>query len=83
MPGGSLGFMRLIRVGILQKEPEKENQPEKENILIILDDIWREINLEKVGIPFKDDKTICKLVLVSRDENRLRKEMGAQKCFLI
>ena len=66
-----------------KKEPEKENQPEKENILIILDDIWREINLEKVGIPFKDDKTICKLVLVSRDENRLRKEMGAQKCFLI
>ena len=72
-----------------KKEPEKENQPEKkkeqkkENILIILDDIWREINLEKVGIPFKDDLTICKLVLVSRDENRLRKEMGAQKCFPI
>ena len=72
-----------------KKEPEKENQPEKEkeqkkeNILIILDDIWREITLERVGIPFKDDLTICKLVLVSRDENRLRKEMGAQKCFPI
>ena len=54
-----------------KKEPEKENQPEKEKeqkkekILIILDDIWKEINLEKVGIPFKDDQTICKLVLVS------------------
>ena len=72
-----------------KKEPEKENQSEKEkeqkkeNILIILDDIWREINLEKVGIPFKDDQTICKLVLVSRDKNRLRRDMGAQKCFQI
>ena len=72
-----------------KKEPEKENQQEKEkeqkkeNILIILDDIWREINLEKVGIPFKDDQTICKLVLVSRDIDLLRKEMGAQKYFQI
>ena len=72
-----------------KKEPEKENQPEKEkeqkkeNILIILDDIWTEINLEKVGIPFKDDLAICKLVLVSRDENQLCKEMGVQKCFSI
>ena len=72
-----------------KKEPEKENQPEKEKeqkkekILIILDDIWKEINLEKVGIPFKDDQTICKLVLVSRDANLLRKDMGAQKCFQI
>ena len=72
-----------------KKEPEKENQPEKEKeqkkekILIILDDIWKEINLEKVGIPFKDDQTICKLVLVSRDTNILRKDMGTQKCFQI
>ena len=75
----------------LQKknQPEKENQQEKEKeqkkekILIFLDDIWKEINLERVGIPFKDDQTICKLVLVSRDANLLRKDMGAQKCFKI
>ena len=72
-----------------KKESEKENQTEKEKeqkkekILIILDDIWKEINLERVGIPFKDDQTICKLVLVSRDANLLRKDMGAQKCFQI
>ena len=41
------------------------------------------INLEKVGIPFKDDQTICKLLLVSRDANLLCKDMGAQKCFPI
>ena len=48
-----------------------------------MDDIWKKINLEIVGIPFKDDQTICKLVLVSRDANLLRKDMGAQKCFQI
>ena len=48
-----------------------------------MDDIWKEINLEKVGIPFKDDQTICKLVLVSRDANLLCKDMRAQKCFPI
>ena len=74
-----------------KKEPEKENQSEKEKeqkkekILIILDDMWKKINLEKVGIPFTDDQTICKLVLVSRDANLLLKDMGvgAQKCFRI
>ena len=65
------------------KEPEKEKDQKKEKILIILDDIWKKINLETVGIPFKDDQTICKLVLVSRDANLLRKDMGAQKCFQI
>ena len=66
-----------------KKEPEKEKEQKKVKILIILDDIWKEINLEKVGIPFKDDQTICKLVLVSRDANLLCKDMGAQKCFPI
>ena len=38
-----------------KKESEKEKEQKKEKIFIILDDIWKEINLEKVGIPFKDD----------------------------
>ena len=68
-----------------EKDPEKEKEQKKEKILIILDDIWKEIKLEKVGIPFKDDQTICKLVLVSRDANLLHKDMevGAQECFQI
>ena len=36
-----------------EKEQEKDMEQKKEKILIILDDIWKEINLEKVGIPFK------------------------------
>ncbi|XP_034706661.1 probable disease resistance protein At4g27220 isoform X2 [Vitis riparia] len=49
-------------------------------ILIILDDIWTEIDLEKVGIPCKGDETQCKIVLASRDD-LLCKDMGAQRCF--
>uniref|UniRef100_F6H5Y2 AAA+ ATPase domain-containing protein n=1 Tax=Vitis vinifera TaxID=29760 RepID=F6H5Y2_VITVI len=55
----------------------------KEKILIILDDIWKEVDLEKVGIPCKDDQTKCKIVLASRNEDILRKDMGAKQCFPI
>ena len=56
----------------------------KEKILIILDDVWREVNLEDVGIPCKDDdQKDCKLVLSSRDDDLLLQDMGTQKCFQI
>ena len=54
----------------------------KKKILIILDDIWKEVDLEKVGTP-KDDQTKCKIVLASTIEALLRKDMGAQECFPI
>ncbi|KAJ9682547.1 hypothetical protein PVL29_018465 [Vitis rotundifolia] len=50
-------------------------------ILIILDDIWTEVDLEEVGIPSKGDETQCKIVLASRDGDLLCKDMGAQICF--
>ncbi|XP_034707087.1 probable disease resistance protein At1g61300 [Vitis riparia] len=54
----------------------------EEKILIILDDIWTEVDLEQVGIPSKDDIwTQCKIVLASRDGDLLCKGMGAQRCF--
>ena len=56
----------------------------KEKILIILDDIWKEVNLEEVGIPScidDDQKEYCKTVLTSRDEDLLLQDMGAQVCF--
>ena len=58
----------------------KEELMKEGKILIILDDIWTEIDLEKVGIPCKGDETQCKLVLASRDD-LLCKDMGAQRCF--
>ncbi|XP_034707034.1 probable disease resistance protein At1g52660 [Vitis riparia] len=62
---------------------ELKQRLKKETILIILDDIWKEVDLEKVGIPSKDDQKKCKIVLASRNEAVLRKDMGAQECFPI
>ena len=62
----------------------------REKILIILDDIWKEIHdLEEIGIPYckddDDDKNECKIVLTCRDGygEQLCKDMGAQICFLV
>ncbi|XP_054824334.1 probable disease resistance protein At4g27220 isoform X3 [Prosopis cineraria] len=74
----------IIRANCLCERIEREK-----NILIILDDIWEEINLEKLGIPFldiwgkissdklgshsKDDYKGCKLLLTSRSQDILLK----------
>ncbi|RVW88156.1 Disease resistance protein [Vitis vinifera] len=41
---------------------------DEKTILIILDDLWAELELEKVGIPSPDDHKGCKLVLTSRNK---------------
>lgn len=51
------------------------------NILVILDDIWRKLDLTEVGIPCGDDHIGCKLLFTSRDLNVLNCEMGTQKEF--
>ena len=55
----------------------------KEKILIVFDDIWKEVNLEEVGIPCckDDDQKDCKILLASRDEDLLLQDMCAQECF--
>ncbi|KAJ9682527.1 hypothetical protein PVL29_018446 [Vitis rotundifolia] len=60
---------------------ELKQRLQKEKILIILDDIWKLVCLEEVGIPSKDDQKGCKIVLASRNEDLLRKDMGAGECF--
>ncbi|XP_028780987.1 probable disease resistance protein At4g27220 [Neltuma alba] len=51
------------------------------SILVILDDIWDVLKLEKLGIHLNDQK-VCKLLLTSRNQEILRK-MKTQKDFLI
>ncbi|XP_034707560.1 disease resistance protein UNI-like isoform X3 [Vitis riparia] len=62
---------------------ELNHRLKKEKILITLDDIWKEIDLEEVGIPCKDDPTECKVVLTSRDLHLIRQYMDEETCFLI
>nr|XP_034926490.1 probable disease resistance protein At4g27220 [Populus alba]XP_034926491.1 probable disease resistance protein At4g27220 [Populus alba]XP_034926492.1 probable disease resistance protein At4g27220 [Populus alba] len=48
-------------------------------VLVILDDIWKELKLEDVGIPHEG----CKILMSSRNEYVLSREMGANKNFPI
>ena len=62
---------------------EMKQRLKNEKILIILDDIWREIDLDRIGIPSCKDNDVkeCKIVFTCRDEELLYKGMGAQICF--
>ncbi|KAL5541195.1 hypothetical protein UlMin_042668 [Ulmus minor] len=51
-----------------------------DKILIILDDIWSELELSKAGIYFNaDDQRGCKILLVSRDQEVLYSGMRVRK----
>ena len=63
-----------VRTARLNERIKKEKK-----ILIILDDIWAQLDLEEVGIPFGDDHKGCKIGLTSRNKHVLSNEMGTQK----
>ncbi|XP_031271127.1 probable disease resistance protein At4g27220 [Pistacia vera] len=51
-------------------------------ILVILDNIWEELNLEALGIPCGNDRGGCKVLLTARDLNVLV-SMDSVKYFLV
>jgi hypothetical protein len=53
----------------------------KVKILVIVDDIWNELNLEALGIYFRVDQNGSKLLLTSRFRNVLETDMDAQQLF--
>ncbi|XP_034707644.1 uncharacterized protein LOC117930941 isoform X2 [Vitis riparia] len=55
----------------------------KETVLVILDDIWEELSLENIGIPYGDAHRGCKVLLTSREHAVLSKDMRTQKNFHI
>ncbi|CAL0303672.1 unnamed protein product [Lupinus luteus] len=55
----------------------------EEKVLVIMDDIWKKIDLKEVGVPFGDQHRGCKLLLTSRNLNILKREMGTQINFRI
>ncbi|KAF7143596.1 hypothetical protein RHSIM_Rhsim05G0218300 [Rhododendron simsii] len=54
---------------------------EKRN-LVILDDIWKKLDLKEIGIPITDGKQGCKVVLTSRNQ-RVLIDMDVHKDFPI
>ncbi|XP_048136668.1 probable disease resistance protein At4g27220 [Rhodamnia argentea] len=55
----------------------------KKKILILLDNLWEKLELEKVGIPCGDDNKVrgCKLLLTSRRRDVLRDDMCSDRLF--
>ena len=41
----------------------------KKKILIILDDVWKDVKLEAIGIPSGEDQEGCKILLTTRSEH--------------
>ncbi|KAH9686944.1 AAA domain-containing protein [Citrus sinensis] len=63
----------------------------EKRVLVILDNIWKKLEFEKVGIPSgdvddkdkKDDQRRCTIILTSRSRDLLRIDMNSQKNFPI
>jgi len=62
------------KLGLDIKEKSKEGRADRlwqrlkqvEKMLIILDDVWKHIDLKEIGIPFGDDHRGCKILLTTR-----------------
>ncbi|KAF3447929.1 hypothetical protein FNV43_RR08636 [Rhamnella rubrinervis] len=55
------------------------NYIKDKKILVIFDDVWEELDLEKLGVPVGT----CKILLTSRAREVLSSKMGAQKDFML
>ncbi|XP_048135359.1 disease resistance protein At4g27190-like [Rhodamnia argentea] len=73
-----------VRAELLRTRLEKEER-EKKKVLIILDNLWKGLDLRSVGIPCGHDNKVigCKLLLTSRNRDVLRREMGCDRDFLL
>ncbi|KAJ6918600.1 disease resistance protein [Populus alba x Populus x berolinensis] len=61
----------------------RQRLKQEQKILIILDDLWKSLDLEAVGIPLKDEHEGCKMLLTSRVFDVLSSGMDIQKNFPI
>ncbi|KAF3457897.1 hypothetical protein FNV43_RR02557 [Rhamnella rubrinervis] len=53
----------------------------EEKFLIILDDVWKTLDLLDIGIVFEDHQKGCKILLTSRSQDVLRDEMDVKNNF--
>ncbi|XP_060675321.1 uncharacterized protein LOC107405461 [Ziziphus jujuba] len=77
----------------LELQLDKETIPERalllrnrlpqEKMLIILDDVWKELNLKDVGIVVDGDQIGCKILFTSRFERVLLTDMRVDKIFKV
>ncbi|KAK6288725.1 hypothetical protein POUND7_000266 [Theobroma cacao] len=60
-----------------------ERLKKEKKVLVVLDNVWKKLDLEEVGIPFGNQHKGCKILLTSRDQNVLSNGMDAEKTFSI
>ncbi|KAK2643965.1 hypothetical protein Ddye_019160 [Dipteronia dyeriana] len=60
----------------------RERIMQETKILLILDNIWKDLDLAAMGIPFGNSHVGCKLLLTSRDMDLLN-VMGSQRNFFV
>ncbi|PKI69826.1 hypothetical protein CRG98_009701 [Punica granatum] len=58
----------------------EKSQSQNKKVLVILDDLWKELDLEEVGIPRIKG---VKLLLTSRNQDVLSSKMGSQRNFQV
>ncbi|XP_060675576.1 disease resistance protein At4g27190-like [Ziziphus jujuba] len=78
----------------LELKLDKETTPERalllrnklqqeKKFLIILDDVWKKLNIRDVGTVFKGDQIGCKILFTSRFERVLPTDIGVDKIFKV
>ena len=75
-----LGLESVKETELARRDQLRERLKQENRVLIILDNIWKELDLETLGIFFGEDQKGCKLLLTSRLQSTLR-DMGTQKQF--
>ncbi|EOY11255.1 NB-ARC domain-containing disease resistance protein, putative isoform 2 [Theobroma cacao] len=68
----------VVRARRLCERLKKEKQ-----VLVVLDNVWKKLDLEEVGIPFENQHKGCKILLTSRDQNVFSNEMDVKETFPI
>ncbi|CAL5431309.1 unnamed protein product [Camellia sinensis] len=62
-----LGF-RFSERNLPDRAREVQKRILSKRVLVILDDVWKKLELKDIGIPFGADHKSCKIVLTSRSE---------------
>ena len=75
-----LGLESVKETELARRDQLRERLKQENRVLIILDDIWKYLDLEALGIFFGDDQKGCKLLLTSRLQSTLR-DMDTQMLF--
>lgn len=87
---GALGLFLGEHEDVSERAHLLRQRLKASRVLVILDDVWNRLDLDAVGIPYKnyqneikDDRRRCAMLLTSRRKDLLYNEMNSQKNFLI